>query len=199
MNKSRVHKPRSLRVAVATCITLAMIAAGCSKDKADSTDGAATTEVEATEGAEATEAPAATDAAPATEGGAAATEAAAPVTEAGAAAAAVSGEPVKIMTVTTLNAAGPTYKNIANTAMAYEKYINSRGGIAGRPLKVTVCDEQFDPAVATTCARQAVEEGMVSIVGSFTYFAESIVPVISESDITWFGAVLPNYPLRVNK
>ena len=105
-----------------------------------------------------------------------------------------SGDPIKVMTVTTLNAAGPTYENIANTANAYAGYINARGGIAGRPLEVTVCDEQFDPAVATTCARQAVEEGMVSIVGSFTFFAESIVPVIAESDITWFGACCPITP-----
>jgi ABC-type branched-subunit amino acid transport system substrate-binding protein len=105
-----------------------------------------------------------------------------------------SGDPIKVMTVTTLNAAGPTYENIANTANAYADYINARGGIAGRPLEVTVCDEQFDPAVATTCARQAVEEGMVSVVGSFTFFAESIVPVIAESSITWFGACCPITP-----
>lgn len=105
-----------------------------------------------------------------------------------------SGEPIKVMTVTTLNAAGPTYGNIANTAKLYADYINARGGIAGRPLEVTVCDEQFDPAVATTCARQAVEEGMVSVVGSFTFFAESIVPVIAESSITWFGACCPITP-----
>jgi len=104
------------------------------------------------------------------------------------------GEPIKVMTVTTLNAAGPTYQNIANTAEVYAEYINARGGIAGRPLEVTVCDEQFDPAVATTCAREAVEEGMVSIVGSFTFFAESIVPVIAESDITWFGPCCPITP-----
>jgi branched-chain amino acid transport system substrate-binding protein len=105
-----------------------------------------------------------------------------------------SGDPIKVMTVTTLNAAGPTYENIANTANAYADYINTRGGIAGRPLEVTVCDEQFDPAVATTCARQAVEEGMVSVVGSFTFFAESIVPVIAESNITWFGECCPITP-----
>ena len=104
------------------------------------------------------------------------------------------GEPIKVMTVTTLNAAGPTYQNIANTAEVYAEYINARGGIAGRPLEVTVCDEQFDPAVATTCARQAVEENMVSVVGSFTFFAESIVPVIAESDITWFGPCCPITP-----
>jgi ABC-type branched-subunit amino acid transport system substrate-binding protein len=105
-----------------------------------------------------------------------------------------SGDPIKVMTVTTLNAAGPTYENIANTANLYADYINARGGIAGRPLEVTVCDEQFDPAVATTCARQAVEEDMVSVVGSFTFFAESIVPVIAESDITWFGECCPITP-----
>ncbi len=117
--------------------------------------------------------------------------AAAPEATAGAA---PTGTPIKVMTVTTLNAAGPTYKNIANTAEAYAKYINARGGIAGHPLEVTVCDEKFDPAVATTCARQAVEEKMVSIVGSFTYFAESIVPVIAESNITWFGECCPITP-----
>lgn len=108
------------------------------------------------------------------------------------------GEPLKVMTVTTLNAAGPTYQNIANTAIAYQDYINARGGIAGRQLEVTVCDEQFDPAIATTCAREAVEEDMVSIVGSFTYFAESIVPVIAESSITWFGACCPITPSELS-
>jgi len=108
------------------------------------------------------------------------------------------GDPIKVMTVTTLNAAGPTYENIAITAELYADYINARGGINGRPLEVTVCDEKFDPAVATECARQAVDEGMVSIVGSFTYFAESIVPVIAESSITWFGACCPITPAELS-
>ena len=105
-----------------------------------------------------------------------------------------SGDPIRVMTVTTLNAAGPTYENIAITADLYADYINAQGGIAGRPLEVTVCDEQFDPAVAATCARQAVEEDMVSVVGSFTFFAESIVPVIADSSITWFGPCCPITP-----
>lgn len=126
------------------------------------------------------------DALPTTEPGAVETTGAAPT-----------GEPIKVMTVTTLNAAGPTYQNIANTAELYADYINAKGGINGRPLEVTVCDEKFDPAVATECARQAVDEGMVSIVGSFTYFAESIVPVIAESSITWFGACCPITPAEL--
>ena len=186
MTRSRAQRTGSMRVALAAGIAFAMFAAACGSD--NSTPNTTEAATPATEPA-ATE-PAVTDTT-ATEP--AATEPAATETTA-TKAAAPSGDPIKVMTVTTLNAAGPTYKNIANTAMAYEKYINARGGIAGRPLKVTVCDEQFDPAVATTCARQAVAEGMVSIVGSFTYFAESIVPVIAESDITWFGACCPITP-----
>ncbi|WP_116999407.1 ABC transporter substrate-binding protein [Desertimonas flava] len=109
-----------------------------------------------------------------------------------------SGDPIKVMTVTTLNANGPTYENIAITAELFADYINAQGGVAGHPLEVTVCDEQFDPAVAATCARQAVDEGMVSVVGSFTYFAESIVPVIAASDITWFGACCPISPSELS-
>ena len=104
------------------------------------------------------------------------------------------GDPIKVMTVTTLNANGPTYENIKIAAEIAADHINSNGGINGRPLEVIVCDEQFDPAIAATCARDAVEEGVVSVVGSFTYFAEAIVPVIAESDITWFGACCPISP-----
>jgi len=115
-------------------------------------------------------------------------------TTAGGGSAAASGDPIKVMTVTTLNANGPTYENISITAKLAADFINSKGGINGRPLEVEVCDEKFDAAVAATCARQAVEDGVVSVVGSFTYFAEAIVPVIAASDITWFGACCPISP-----
>ncbi|MXV85997.1 MAG: ABC transporter substrate-binding protein [Acidimicrobiales bacterium] len=166
----RHSRRQAWRTVAALLAVFALIGAACGSDDGDD---------------DASEAPAATEAAPAPT-----TEAApAPTTEA-----APSGEPIKVMTVTTLNAAGPTYHNIANTANAYADYINARGGIAGRPLEVTVCDEMFDPAVAAACAREAVEENMVAVIGSFTFFAESIVPVIAESDITWFGPCCPITP-----
>ena len=176
----RTPRRRAWRTMAALLAVFALIAAACGSDDGDdaSGDAAPVTEEPAAEPAdEPAEAPAdEPEDAPAEE----------PM--------APSGEPIKVMTVTTLNAAGPTYQNIANTAKAYESYINARGGIGGRPLEVTVCDEQFDPAVAAACAREAVEENMVSVVGSFTFFAESIVPVTAESDITWFGPCCPITP-----
>jgi ABC-type branched-subunit amino acid transport system substrate-binding protein len=191
---------RSWRRGLALFAAAGLIVAACGDD--DDDDASATESATAAETATASEtATAEATTAPTTEALASSTEATAESSAEATAsstaegtAAAPTGDPIKVMTVTTLNAAGPTYENIANTANAYADYINARGGIAGHPLEVTVCDEQFDPAVAATCARQAVEEGMVSIVGSFTFFAESIVPVIAESDITWFGACCPITP-----
>ena len=55
------------------------------------------------------------------------------------------------MTVTTLNANGPTYENIKIAAEIAADHINSNGGINGR-REVIVCDEQFGAAIAATCA-----------------------------------------------
>jgi branched-chain amino acid transport system substrate-binding protein len=166
------------RRGVALVIALGVVAAACGGDDDDD--------------AGTTDAPGATDAVPAD------TSAPADTTAAGGSTAAPSGEPIKLLTVTTLNANGPTYENIAITAELAAGYINDNGGINGRPIEVEVCDEQFDAAVAAGCARQAVENDVVSVVGSFTYFAEAIVPVIAESDITWFGACCPISPSELS-
>ena len=72
------------------------------------------------------------------------------------------GDPIKLMTVTTLNANGPTYENIKIAAEIAADHINSNGGINGRPLEVIVCDEQFDPAIAATCTRRSRRRCRVS-------------------------------------
>ncbi len=98
------------------------------------------------------------------------------------------GEPIKVMTVTTLEAQNaPTYKNIGFAAESYEKFINANGGIKGRPLDVTVCDDRGDPTQATACSRQAVKDGVVAVVGSFTFFGDAAVPVLEKADTAWFG------------
>ena len=105
-----------------------------------------------------------------------------------------SGDPIKVMTVTTLNAAGPTYENIANTANDMPTTSTlAVGSPAGRSRSPSATSSSTRPW-RRRAPRQAVEEGMVSIVGSFTFFAESIVPVIAESSITWFGACCPITP-----
>lgn len=102
------------------------------------------------------------------------------------------GPPIKTLTITSIEAQDvPTFPNIEITANAFEEWINSKGGIAGRPLEVTVCDDRGDPAQAGSCARQAVQDGAVAAVGSFTFFGDNAVPVLAKSDVAWFGVCCP--------
>jgi branched-chain amino acid transport system substrate-binding protein len=99
-----------------------------------------------------------------------------------------SGSPIKTFTITSIQAqAVPTYPNIKETAIAYEKWINGKGGINGHPLQITVCDDRGEPTQATKCAREGVESGAVAGVGSFSFFGANIVPVMEKSKTAWFG------------
>ena len=101
------------------------------------------------------------------------------------------GEPIKVMVSAPVDTQLPPYPNIPGAAEVYEQYINDSGGVAGRPLDVITCDNKGDPNEGANCARQAVEEQVVAVVGSFTFDASRIIPVLEEANIAWFGACCP--------
>lgn len=105
--------------------------------------------------------------------------------------AAPTGDPVVAYTITDLDSQGPVYGNIKYTAMAFEKYANANGGIAGRPLKAVVCDGKGTPEGSGACARKAVEDKAVAVIGSFTFAPDAIVNVLEPAGIAYFGACCP--------
>jgi ABC-type branched-subunit amino acid transport system substrate-binding protein len=106
-------------------------------------------------------------------------------------AAAPAGEPIKVMTVAPVDSPLPPYPNIHEAARIYGEWINDQGGINGRPLEVILCDERGDPNEAANCGRQAAEQGVVALVGSFTFDASRLIPILEENQIAWFGACCP--------
>jgi branched-chain amino acid transport system substrate-binding protein len=110
---------------------------------------------------------------------------------AAAASAAPTGSPLNVMTIASVNYTGPNYANILTTAKLAESWYNSHGGIAGHPLKVTTCDEQGDPNKIATCGRQAVSDHDVAVIGSFTFNGDSIIPILTAANISWFGICCP--------
>ena len=104
------------------------------------------------------------------------------------------GEPIKAMTITSLESQGPVYPNIGNTAEVYEKWINKRGGIGGRPLDVQVCDERGKPTDAAACARKAVSDKVVAVIGSFSFLGTNIMPALTKAGIANFGECCPITP-----
>jgi ABC-type branched-subunit amino acid transport system substrate-binding protein len=105
--------------------------------------------------------------------------------------AAPSGTPIKVMTVAPVNTNLPPYPNIPAAAEIYAKYINDKGGINGHPLQVVTCDDRGDPNEGANCARKAVDEKVVAVVGSFVFDASRIIPVLENAKIAWFGECCP--------
>jgi ABC-type branched-subunit amino acid transport system substrate-binding protein len=97
------------------------------------------------------------------------------------------GEPIVTYTFTDVNTQGPQYKNIEETTRIYAEWVNANGGIAGRPLDARFCDAKGTPTDAAACARKAVADNAVAVVGSFTFTGDAIVPILDGANISYFG------------
>jgi hypothetical protein len=97
------------------------------------------------------------------------------------------GAPLNVMSIGSVNYNGPNYQNMFETAQVAEDWINAHGGINGRPVNVTTCDEQGDPAKTAQCGRQAIQDHDVAVVGSFTFNGNALIPELEAAHIAWFG------------
>ncbi|MFD4557032.1 ABC transporter substrate-binding protein [Streptomyces sp. NPDC058469] len=72
-------------------------------------------------------------------------------------------------------------------ATAYAKWINKHGGINGRKLKVLTCNDHNTNVSAAKCARQAVQENVVAVVGSYSEFSDSYFAPLEGAGIPYIG------------
>lgn len=101
------------------------------------------------------------------------------------------GEPIKVMTIAPINSQLPPYPNIHEAARIFGEWINARGGINGRPLEVILCDGKGDPNEDANCGRQAADQGVVAVVGSFSFDASQLIPILEDNNIAMFGSCCP--------
>ncbi|HEX6228554.1 MAG TPA: ABC transporter substrate-binding protein [Solirubrobacterales bacterium] len=105
----------------------------------------------------------------------------------GGAANAPEGQPIVTWTYTDVNTEGPQYKNIEETARIYEEWVNSEGGIAGRPLETNFCDARGTPTAVAACGREAVAGNAVAVVGNFTFTGDAIIPILEKNNLAQWG------------
>ncbi|QIJ63285.1 ABC transporter substrate-binding protein [Streptomyces sp. JB150] len=72
-------------------------------------------------------------------------------------------------------------------ALAYARHVNAQGGIDGRKLRVLICNDHNDSVGAAKCARRAVRENAVAVVGSYSQYAGSFFPVLEGAGIPYIG------------
>jgi ABC-type branched-subunit amino acid transport system substrate-binding protein len=72
-------------------------------------------------------------------------------------------------------------------ARAYARWVNAQGGLGGRSLKVLTCNDRNDSVGAAKCARRAVKEGAVAVVGSYSQYSDSFFPTLQGAGIPYIG------------
>lgn len=72
-------------------------------------------------------------------------------------------------------------------ATAYAKWINKHGGLNGRKLKVLTCNDHNTSVSAAKCARLAVQENVVAVVGSYSEFSDSYFAPLEGAGIPYIG------------
>jgi branched-chain amino acid transport system substrate-binding protein len=95
-----------------------------------------------------------------------------------------SGEPVRIGFVS--DGQTPNFDNrdeIRSAEAAAEWWNEHHGGIGGRPIEVVSCETVSDPATATDCGNQMVEQDVVAVTLSQSAVAEAVWEPIHEAGI----------------
>ncbi|MER7725710.1 ABC transporter substrate-binding protein [Streptomyces sp. NPDC096323] len=101
-----------------------------------------------------------------------------------------SREPVTVVTWAPSGASGPDAAHMAGmTAMAqtYARWINGEGGIDGHELRVITCDEQDTSVGAGNCARRAVKEKAVAVLGSYSRHGRAFMAPLEVAGIPYVG------------
>ncbi|MYT06568.1 MULTISPECIES: ABC transporter substrate-binding protein [Streptomyces] len=95
--------------------------------------------------------------------------------------------PIKVMTWAPSDTKATNKPGMPAFARAYARWINSRGGINGRKLTVLTCNDHNDGVAAAKCARRAVKEHVVAVVGSYSQYGDSFFPPLEGAGIPYIG------------
>jgi branched-chain amino acid transport system substrate-binding protein len=101
----------------------------------------------------------------------------------------LTGEPITVMTIGnwTQPAIGTANPEFPAGAQAAAAAVNAAGGIDGRPIDVIVCSDELSADTARQCARDAVEQGVVAVVGLQTTNETTILPILEAAGIPAIG------------
>lgn len=98
-----------------------------------------------------------------------------------------SREPLTVMTWAPEGTSGTNMPGMPALARAYARAVNARGGIDGHRLRIITCNDRNELIAAGTCARRAVTEGAVAVVGSYSLYGQSFMPVLEAAGIPYLG------------
>ena len=97
------------------------------------------------------------------------------------------GTPVKVLTFAPVNSQVISFPEALTMAKVAGDWINAHGGINGHPLQVITCDTQDIQAQTAACAREAVSDKVVAVVGGFDIYGNQYIPILQAAGIPIIG------------
>ncbi|MER5226593.1 ABC transporter substrate-binding protein [Streptomyces flaveus] len=95
--------------------------------------------------------------------------------------------PVTVMTMAPEKTRTTNKPGMPAMAKTYARWVNKGGGINGRELNVITCNERNDSVGAAECARRAVDENVVAVVGSYSQYGRSFLSPLEAAGIPYIG------------
>ncbi|WP_328926261.1 ABC transporter substrate-binding protein [Streptomyces sp. NBC_00190] len=98
-----------------------------------------------------------------------------------------SGDTLTVMTFAPEDTKATNMPGMPGMAKAYERWVNAKGGINGRKLRVLTCNEKNTPTGAADCARKAVKEKAIAVVGSYSQHGRAFMAPLEAEGIPFIG------------
>ncbi|MFF9016245.1 ABC transporter substrate-binding protein [Streptomyces sp. NPDC014870] len=98
-----------------------------------------------------------------------------------------SREPVTVMTWAPDGTRATNQPGMPAMAQAFARWVNEAGGIDGHELRILTCNEQNTSAGAAACARRAVSEKVVAVVGSYSQNGRAFMAPLEAAEIPYIG------------
>lgn len=90
---------------------------------------------------------------------------------------------VKIMVYGAFTQPPFALSQVKDAAEAAVSYVNANGGAGGKQIELISCDDNMTPDGGALCAKQAIDENVVALVGSWSLFSDPVVAALEEAGI----------------
>ncbi|SNQ46831.1 putative Branched-chain amino acid ABC transporter substrate-binding protein [Frankia canadensis] len=94
---------------------------------------------------------------------------------------------VALTVIAPTNSKPPNFPELIASAKAAATAVNAKGGIKGKQIEIKTCNESNNPNDATKCARQAVANHSVAVVGSFSTYGQQVTQILAGAGIPYIG------------
>lgn len=111
----------------------------------------------------------------------------------GAPSAKASGSPVTFGFVNLENSPLGSFPGLSAGVRAGVQYVNSLGGIHGRPIQLNSCTVSGSPSSSIACATQVLSQKPVGVFFGIDFFAQASLPAYAQAGVPLLGGIPTSY------